>query len=380
MPVIIHTSDVHLGAPLGWLGPKAGEQREQLKRTLSKIVDLAIAQHADALVVAGDLFHSNNPSAAAVRFVLREFSRLTTETRARVVLLPGSHDSLDIESVYTSYRDEFARTEGVSVLGLDGLGSVKVESAGVTFHGNPTTAGRFASAPSTPMVPDPDSAFNVAVLHGRLEGSADGEPSATVRLSEFSDAGWSYAALGHRHGWHEVEGGPLPAVYPGSPELVSVDQDGQGYIARVELRASGAIVTKVRVGVRSVVEARVDVTGAPDSFSVAELVRQRALANPQAVLRLVLTGMRSAESGIDDGGLVEDLAADYFFVCPPVRDYHVKLSERDLAQLPERLVVGRFARHMRARLEEAASEEERREIEDALQLGVALLQGKDVVG
>ncbi|HYW68809.1 MAG TPA: hypothetical protein VE960_04330, partial [bacterium] len=84
-------------------------------------------------------------------------------------------------------------------------------------------------------------------------------------------------------------------------------------------------------------------------------------------------------SGIDDDDLIEELANDYFFVCPPVRDYHVDVSDNDLAQLPERLVVGRFARHMRSRLEEAQSEEERQEIEDALQLGVALLQGKDVI-
>jgi hypothetical protein len=94
----------------------------------------------------------------------------------------------------------------------------------------------------------------------------------------------------------------------------------------------------------------------------------------------VLTGLTSAEAGIDDWDLVEELAADYFFVCPPVRDYRLRVSDEDFVQLPERLVVGRFARHMRSRLEEAGSEEERQEIEDALQLGVALLQGKDAIG
>ena len=29
MPIIIHTSDVHLGAPLGWLGPRAPEQQQR---------------------------------------------------------------------------------------------------------------------------------------------------------------------------------------------------------------------------------------------------------------------------------------------------------------------------------------------------------------
>jgi DNA repair exonuclease SbcCD nuclease subunit len=378
VPIIIHTSDVHLGAPLGWLGPRAAEQREELRRTLSKIVDLVIDQHADALVVAGDLFHSNNPSAATVRFVLRELARLTSESRASVVLFPGSHDCLGIESVYTSYRAEFGKLERISVLGLDGQNSVAVEHAGLKIHGNPL--GSHGSDDSAgDLDPDTAFAFNVAVVHASAEDS-DVEGGQPVEATTLAGQGWSYYALGHLRSWHEVEGVGVPAVYPGSPELVVMDGGGQGHVARVELRASGTIVTKVRVGARSVMEARVELTDASDSFSIAEKVRQQAHSNPNAVLQLVLTGLTSAEAGIDDWDLVEELAADYFFVCPPVRDYHLRVTDEDFVQLPERMVVGRFARHMRSRLEEAGTEEERQEIEDALQLGVALLQGKDVIG
>jgi DNA repair exonuclease SbcCD nuclease subunit len=378
VPIIIHTSDVHLGAPLGWLGPRASEQREELRRTFSKIVDLVIDQHADALVVAGDLFHSNNPSAATVRFVLRELSRLTSESKASVVLLPGSHDSLDLESVYTSYRAEFGKLERVSVLGLDGVNSVAVEDAGLKIHGNPSRSSRIDGG-ATALEPDPGFTFNVAALHRAGGGDEEGQ-GQPLAAADLPAGDWSYYALGHLRSWQEVEGAPCPALYPGSPELVAVEGSGQGHVARVELRASGAIVTKVKVGARSVIEARVEVTGASDSFSVAQRVRQQARSDPNAVLCLALTGLTSAESGIDDTDLVEELAMDYFFVCPPVRDYHVDVSEQDLAQLPERLVVGRFARHMKSRLEEAQSDEERQEIEDALQLGIALLQGKDVIG
>jgi len=378
VPIIIHTSDVHLGAPLGWLGPRAAEQREELRRTLSKIVDLVIDQQADALVVAGDLFHSNNPSTATVRFVLRELSRLTCDSRADVVLLPGGHDSLGAESVYTSYRTEFGKLDRVTVLGLDGLKNVALEHAALRIH-DCTPRGSDA-AEDHDAAADPGFTFNVAVMplgspHGGL--TPDELP---VSGTDLGSGGWSYFALGSLGSWHEVEGGAAPAVYPGSPELVSVEESDQGHVARVELRSSGATVSKVHVGARSVVEARVEVSDASDSFSIAEAVRKQARSNPNAVLKLVLTGLASAETGVDDWDLIEELKSDYFFVCPPVRDYQVRVSDQDLAQLPEQLVVGRFARHMRARLEEAGTPEERREIEDALQLGVALLQGKDVIG
>jgi DNA repair exonuclease SbcCD nuclease subunit len=388
LPIIIHTSDLHLGATLGWLGPRAGEQREQLRRTFSKIINIAIDQQADALVIAGDLFHSNSPSAATVRFVVRELTRLTNDCRAHVVLLPGTHDALDADSVYTSYREEFSRIERVSVIGIDGLSCVEVESAGLALHGCPPRHKGSVLGQLEAPAPNPELPFNVGIMHGPMEASEDPpgngadvhHASPPIRLDEFADDGWSYYALGYRHTWSEVDGASAPAVYPGAPELVDVNHEGAGHVARVELRPSGATVSKVRVGSRSVTTVRVDVTGLADSLAVADKVRQQAMSNPQAVLRLFLTGMLPAGEGIDDGDLVEELSEDYFYVCPPVRDYHVKLSDQDLAQLPERLVVGRFARHMRARLAEAGSEDERQEIEDALQLGVALLQGKDVVG
>jgi len=203
VPIIIHTSDVHLGAPLGWLGPRAAEQREELRRTLSKIVDLAIDQHADALVIAGNLFHSNNPSAATVRFVLREFSRLTSESRARVVLLPGSHDSLDMESVYTSYRAEFGKLERVSVLGLDGLNSVVVEHAGLSIHGDPLRSQRLDQS-VVALTPNPEFAFNVAVLHCSADEGETEDGSAILPL-DLPEGKWSYYALGHRRSWQEIE-------------------------------------------------------------------------------------------------------------------------------------------------------------------------------
>lgn len=385
VPIIVHTSDVYLGAALGWLGPRAGEQREQLQRTLSKVVDLAIDQHADALMVSGNLFDSNNPSAAAVRFALKEFGRLSSESRASIVLLPGSRDFLDIESAYTSYRDDFGRIARLSILGLDGTTSVEIPEAGLSIHGGALDCRRSAQEQLDALEPESPYPFKVAAVHEPRR--ADAEPSSEEdegnaeegwhALSPRDD--WSYVALGGTGSWQE-QGDAVPVLSPGSPELVSMEQSGWGHVARVELRASGAIVSKVRVGTRSLVECHIDVTGLPDATSIANGVRNQALSNPQAVLRLVLKGFMSADSGVNDGHLVEELSNDYFFVCEPVREYHVELSDQDLAQLPERLVVGRFARHMQERLAQADTEDERREIEDALQLGVALLQGKDATG
>ncbi len=377
MARLIHTADVHLGAPLAWLAEEAPEQRDQLKRTLSVVVDTAIDEKVDCLVIAGDLFDSQSPPASDVRFAFQEFERLGAEG-ASVVILPGSHDFLGPASVYASYRREFERTGRVAVLGLDGRPSVDIDACGLSVRGAPPRSNRSSAHQLAGLVPDPGHPYNVAVAHGSLTSAPVAPDDHPIRPEEFS--GWSYVALGHWHSWRDVSHGGTKAVYPGAPELVARDQTGAGYVALVDMSAEGTSVRKLRVGKRSISKVEIDMTGLAGTSSVAERVRTQLLPDPDTVLHLVLNGLVSVDSGFDGDALSEMLSPDYFHVVVGSRGYHVRMEDAELAGLPERLVVGRFARLMRDRYAEAASEEERQEIEDALQLGVALLQGKGVLG
>ena len=380
MPTLIHTADIHLGAPLGWLGEKASEQREQLRRTLGAIVDLTLSERADCLIVAGDLFDSQSPPASDVRLAFQEFERLAAGAGTPVVILPGSHDFLDPASVYSSYRKEFDRTGEMTVLGLDGRQSVELERVGISIRGVPLRSNRSSSHQFAELVPDPRYPINIAVAHGSVNVvpiAADDHPIDTLELSA---AGWSYIALGHWHSWRDVSQGPTPAIYPGAPEVIAVDQVGSGHVARVEIGSEGTRVEKTRVGERLVAEVEVDLTGATGVPDVAERVRSRLPEDRSAIVRLALSGLVSIDAGFDQEELFEELADDYFFVAPGARSYHLRLEDSELEALPERLVIGRFARLMRERYAEAATDDEREQIEDALQLGVALLQGKAVFG
>ncbi len=379
MTRIIHTSDVHLGAPLGWLGRRAGEQREALKRAWTTVVDRALSERADCLIVAGDLFDSNNPPASAVRFVLKELERLTTASETETVILPGSHDFLSLGSVYASYEREFRRLPRVTVLGLDGRTTVMLKRSGVAVHGNPPRSNRSSERQFARLRPNPDSQWNVAIAHGAVElvpGAADDHP---IALSELSSVDWSYVALGHWHSWREIEGTTALAVYPGAPETIASDQTGAGHAALVVLDETGASASKLRIGVRSIAEAAVDVSGAADAAGVAERVRRAVPPDGDTIVRLDLLGLLDLHSGFDEPELIEQLSPDYFHVAVRRRAFHVASGDADMLGLSERLVIGRFARILREQLGVSPTDSEKQDVEDALKLGVALLQGKDVI-
>ena len=88
MVKILHTADWHIGQTL------AGFGREAEHRTaLAQLVDLAAEEAVDAVIVAGDVFDTLNPSAEAQRLY---FDTLVAFRRARpqapIVVVAGNHD------------------------------------------------------------------------------------------------------------------------------------------------------------------------------------------------------------------------------------------------------------------------------------------------
>jgi DNA repair exonuclease SbcCD nuclease subunit len=370
--LIVHTCDVHLGAPLGWMGDAAGEQRRRLRTTFSSVVDLALERRADCLIVAGDLFDSTSPPASEVHFALAELSRFAAGSGGEVVVLPGSHDHLGPGTVYESYRSEFVQAAGVTVLGLDGCTSVELAERGLAVHGNPLVTNASSTRPLAGLAPSPAVPINVAVAHGSFEsvpGAAADHPISSADL-----AGWSYVALGHWHSWKRVAPN---ALYAGAPEIVAPDQEGAGSAAVVHFVEHEPEIEQVDTARRTVRHAEIEI----DSGDIGQLTaRVRGLVPPSedTILLLTLTGLVDADAGFDDVELAEILSDSYFHVAIPERSFHVRLDEESLSSLPAEMVVGRFARLMRERIESTQDTGRREELEDALQLGVALLQGKEL--
>ena len=91
----IHCGDLHLGAPFQYAtGISNAVDRAVSEATyvaLDEIVDTAIAEHVHAVVIAGDIYNSEDHNLAAqVRFV-RAMYRLA-EHRIDVYMVQGNHD------------------------------------------------------------------------------------------------------------------------------------------------------------------------------------------------------------------------------------------------------------------------------------------------
>jgi exonuclease SbcD len=112
---LLHTADWHLGATLhGW-------SREPEHRTaLAQLIEIAGTRAVNALIVAGDIFDSLNPSAEAQRLLYETLRDLRAACpAAAIVLIAGNHDPAGrLEAPRALF--EFAGVHSIGVVARQG--------------------------------------------------------------------------------------------------------------------------------------------------------------------------------------------------------------------------------------------------------------------
>ena len=99
--------------------------------------------------------------------------------------------------------------------------------------------------------------------------------------------------------------------------------------------------------------------------------------DPEAVCDVLLTGVVPVDRVVNTAAIEREYA-DRFFRLRVQSKVQLWLDDEQLSRLPADSVLGRFVRLMRARLAEA-DQLQRPALEEALQVGVALLQGQEIL-
>lgn len=365
---ILHTADIHLGAKFSGLGNKGASQREQLRTTFKNVIATAINERVNIVLVAGDLFDSNQQAQRNVDLVIEQFNLLGSNN-IPVCLVPGTHDSLDSSSIYRKVDFE-RKCPNLKIFAEENMSCKEYPGLDLTIYGKPNLSNRSFMSPLKGIKRSTSSRFHVAMAHGSLfipEKTADDDH--VFKLEEVQACGMHYLALGH---WHRVYRCPSepPAWYSGPPEWIP-GQTEKGGVLLVSLSDTGEVRVEPRMlGLRDYEDVEIDMSDIRDPGKVKERILQGASQN--LVRKVTLKGLREAELMANPEELEGDLGERFFHLSVMDRS-HPKSGE--VAEDEERLIRNRFIKLMKEHIEGLAGEE--REIaENALQYGVALLDGK----
>ena len=239
---VVHTSDVHLGAYAG--GPKgvSDERNRYLEAGFRAVIDLAIAEAADLLIVAGDFFDSPRVPHETLTFAAAELDRFT----GHAIVLPGNHDPIGSAGPYHRLDPEEAASQ--TRLVRDPAGDrIVIDELDLVLWGRAHSWDDHTMRPLEGLPKREDERWHIALGHGHfVEEGVDPERSLRISPEEVTAAAeWDYVALGHWEVHHDVSRGGATAVYSGAPHPVGGRDDAVAVV--IELSS-----TRVRWRTRAV--------------------------------------------------------------------------------------------------------------------------------
>ena len=387
MPRLLHMADVHLGARHHDLGEAAVQQRERQFTAFRRAVDVALQERVDLVVVAGDLFDSNSQPGRPVERAAAEFRRLA-DNRTPTVLLPGTHDVYDAESIYRAY--DLVELAGLEP-GNDALVVLTPDRPDVVYPAlDLVVYGRcFATkrAPRSPLADfsasgDQRAHWRVGLIHGSLKVPGLVEQDEVLfTQEEVARSGLDYLALGHWHSARRGVAGGTTWAYSGAVEPAALDQDGAGNVILATLEEINR-ERRVRLEARNVGRTRfrrLDLDASDVGTQGRLIERLRALANPDLVLEVRLTGVEPDTLELNDEEIERELAG--LFLKYRIRNEAVPPLP-DAPRPPQETIAGAFIADLEARIaaaEAAGAAEEAVELRESLRLGRLLLEDPNSV-
>ncbi len=238
----IHAADIHLDSPLRGLerydGAPAEEIREATRRALENLVELAIEEDVDFVLIAGDIYDGDWKDHNTGLFFVLQMSRLR-DAGIPVVMISGNHDAAN--KMTRSLR----LPDNVELLPHKRAATAKNEKLkelGVAVHGR--SFGKAAEFDNF-AVDYPaklPGLYNIGLLHTSLNEPQGHEPYAPCSIDDLKQKGYDYWALGHVHHRQVQQTEPL-IVYPGNIQGRHIRESGPKgcYLATVDGRGETTI-------------------------------------------------------------------------------------------------------------------------------------------
>lgn len=267
---LLHAADLHIDSPLQGLerypDAPAASIRAATRQATENLVELALAESIDAVLLAGDIYDGEWRGFDTGIFFQRQMYRLA-EADIPVFLVSGNHDA----------ASQISRTlslpPNVHTFDVHKPDTQFAEKVGLAVHGQGYVQRDVTDNLVTRYPPARSGYFNVGLLHTALTGREGHAKYAPCTVEQLTAHDYGYWALGHVHTREEVSREPY-VVFPGNIQGRHAKETGAKSCALVDVDSSGRVHVEHRaLDVVRWEQVMVDVSKAEDLDSACELIR-----------------------------------------------------------------------------------------------------------
>ena len=354
---LLHAADLHLDAPFSSLSPaKAAQCRREQRALVQELIDCANRSGCDFLLLAGDVFDSDNVYPDTVESLIRIFASCS----ARILIAPGNHDCLLPGCAYLSAK----WPENVHIFTSETVQTLSFPDLSCRVHG----AG-FCSAHAQGLLENfrapQDGCTDIMVLHGDA-ASPDSDYNAVTK-QQIAASNLTYLALGHIHQSSGLlTAGRTVYAWPGCLMGRGFDELGQKGAYLVTMEEKKVSLEFVPLSTRNYQIFRVPV----GEDACADVLSALPTHTENDCCRIILTGQSAP---IDVRSLYAKLESRFFSLS--IRDETT--PKRELWQgMNDDTLRGLFLRALKSQYDEA-DEQQKRILTLSARLGTAAMEGRE---
>ena len=297
MLTFLHAADIHLDSPLRGLShyegaPPIEEIRGATRQALDNLVNFALEEKVNFVLVAGDLYDGDWQDFNTGLYFANQMRNLG-EAGIRVAVIRGNHDAAN------TMTKTLVMPENVKIFSSRKPETWLLEDLGVAIHGQ-SYANRDIYENLAIAYPDPvPDMFNIGILHCLISGADGHLPYAPCTLDELAAKGYDYWALGHVHKYSVLREQPH-IVYSGCTQGRHIREPGEKGCVLVEVEDDEIRAEFVPLNVLRWAEVKADVSNAQNieqaaiAFGEALSREMSNLNGMNACVRAVLTGRCTA--------------------------------------------------------------------------------------
>ncbi|OFG51316.1 exonuclease SbcCD subunit D [Listeria monocytogenes] len=195
----LHMADLHLDSPFIGLStlpqPLFSAIQESTFQSLERITTVAIKEAVDFILIAGDIYDSEDQSVRAQARFAKEMKRLEAAS-IPVFMIHGNHDFIE------KHKEKLALPSNVHVFSeqVEIMSHKTATGVSVNIYGFSYNERHIRSSRVGEYKIQGDADFHIALLHGsEVSSSEEHDVYAPFRVQEISKKGFDYWALGHIH-------------------------------------------------------------------------------------------------------------------------------------------------------------------------------------
>ena len=272
MVKILHTGDIHLDSPMSSLHLAAAEAaRDKHRQTFRKMMQYAIDEKVDMLLISGDMFDGKYITKQTKDMLISCFA----EFAKPVVIAPGNHDPYYSVSIYK----DGSLPKNVYVFSSDELQIFDFEQLGVSVYGYAFLTPSLTHSPLAQAEHSNQSTCNTRILCAHADINAPISNYGPVLVEDIEKFDFSYAALGHIHNPPTINSSNTVINYCGFLFGRSFDELGEGGAYLVSIDGDKTNVEKVSFASHRFIKEELDVSGAKDNGEITERISAHVSKN-----------------------------------------------------------------------------------------------------